>query len=700
MGTYTQDYRLIAIDTVLGKDVLLLQGFQGQDGVSRLFSFELMMHSENRSISFESIVGKKATITVKLPDKSERYINGIIASFSQGGATPEFASYHATLVPWFWFLTRTSDCRIFQNMTVPDIIQKLFQEHGFADFKNKLHGSFKPREYCVQYRETTFNFISRLMQEEGIFYFFEHEKQKHTLIMANNPSEFKPCPNQGAARYESAIGAGRGEEVVTAWSIGQEVRPGEYTLKDFNFQKPSLDLTGHVDGKDTRKYEIYDYPGEYESKDEGERLAGIRMYEEESPQTVISGSSTCRAFTSGYRFDLEDHYRRDLNKSYTLLSLYHSCEAGTNYRSSEGGADDFEYTNQFQCIPQVTPFRPPRTAPVPVVHGTQTAIVVGPPGEEIYVDKYGRVKVQFHWDRLGKYNEKSSCWIRVSHPWAGKNWGGIAIPRIGQEVVVDFLEGDPDRPLIIGRVYNAEQMPPYDLPGNKTQTGIKSRSSKGGGPANFNEIRMEDLKGSEQLYIHAEKNEDIIVEHNKTESVGNDETITIGHDRTETVHNNETLTVDNNRTRLVSHHEMVTVALTRTHTVGINEAITVGVNQEVTVGAMRMVSVGINQGVNIGSNLTEDIGKNHSGTIGDNRTTDVGKNDELNVGKKLTIEAGDEISLQTGSSKIVMKKNGHIEISGMKIEITGSQSIENTAAKINSEASAVHTIKGSLVKIN
>lgn len=575
MGEYTQDYRLISIDTVLGKDVLLLQGFQGQDGVSRLFSFELMMHSENRSISFESIVGKKATIRLKLPDNNERYINGIIASFSQGGASPEFASYHATLVPWFWFLTRTSDCRIFQNMTVPDIIQNLFQEHGFSDFKNKLHGSFKPREYCVQYRETTFNFISRLMQEEGIFYFFEHEKQKHTLVMANNPSEFKPCPNQAAARYESASEAGWSEEVVTTWSIGQEVRPGEYTIKDFNFQKPSLDLTGHVDGKDSRKYEIYDYPGEYENKDEGERLAGIRMHEEESPQVMISGSSTCRAFTSGYRFELKEHYRRDLNKPYTLLSLYHSCEAGTNYRSSEGGADDFEYTNQFQCIPHVTPFRPPRTAPVPVVHGTQTAIVVGPPGEEIYVDKYGRVKVQFHWDRIGKRNEKSSCWIRVSHPWAGQNWGAIWTPRIGQEVIVDFLEGDPDKPLIVGRVYNAEQMPPYDLPANKTQSGFKSRSTLKGTPANFNEFRFEDKKGSEQVYLHAEKDWSIVVEHDKTQDIGHNETSTVGNDRKKTVTRDETTSIGRDKKDTVVHDLDVTVKHDQTNTVINNMFITV-----------------------------------------------------------------------------------------------------------------------------
>jgi len=534
MGEYTQDNRLIAIYTALAPDELLLQGFRGTEGISRLFKFDLVMHSENRSIAFDSIVGKTATIKVVLQGGQERFINGIIASFSQGGATSTFASYTATLVPWFWMLTRTNDCRIFQNMTVPDIIQKLFQEHGFSDFKNKLHGSYKTREYCVQYRETTFNFISRLMEEEGIFYFFEHEQDKHTLVMADSPGEFKPCPNQSTARYQSAGNVGKTEDIVIEWSIGQEVRPGKYTVDDFNFEKPLMDLTADVDGKDPRKFEIYDYPGEYETRDEGERLAGIRMEEEQTPQTVISGSSSCRAFTSGYRFDLNDHYRRDLNKPYTLMSVYHSCDAGTNYRSSDGGrTSDFAYVNQFQCVPHPLPFRAPRTAPVPVIHGTQTAIVVGPPGEEIYVDKYGRVKVQFHWDREGKYDDKSSCWIRVSQNWAGKRWGAMFIPRIGQEVIVDFVEGDPDRPIITGRVYNAASMPPYDLPAEKTKSSIKSYSYKGGG--GFNELRFEDKKGSEQIFIQAQKDQDIRVKNILKEFVGSDTHLIVKHDQLNSV---------------------------------------------------------------------------------------------------------------------------------------------------------------------
>ena len=601
MAKYTQENRLIQIITPLGDDVLLLQGFNGQEGVSSLFQFDLMMQSENRSLSFDSIVGKKSTIRVFLADRSERYINGIIASFSQEGASPVFASYHATLVPWFWLLTRTSDCRIFQNMPVPDIIQKLFQEHGFSDFKNKLHGSFKPREYCVQYRETTFNFISRLMQEEGIFYFFEHEKDKHTLVMANNPSEFKSCPHQPTARYESAANAGWAEQVVTEWSIGQEVRPGRYTINDFFFEKPALDLTSQVDGKDSRKYEIYDYPGEYQTKDEGERLAGLRMHEEETPQVVVSGSSTCRAFTSGYRFDLRDHYRRDLNKPYTLMSLHHSCDAGTNYRSSSGSADSFDYVNRFQCIPHPTPYGPPRTAPVPVVHGTQTAVVVGPPGEEIYVDKHGRVKVQFHWDREGKYNEKSSCWIRVSQNWAGKRWGAMFIPRIGQEVIVDFLEGDPDQPIITGRVYNGASMPPYTLPDEKTKSTVKTYSSKGGG--GFNELRFEDKKGSEQIFIHAEKNEDIRIKNDLMEWVGNDSHRIVKHDHLEDVTGDKHLHIKGDQNEKVDGTVSLKAGMDMQEKVGMKYALDAGMEIHLKSGMNVVVESGVTLTLKVGGNF-------------------------------------------------------------------------------------------------
>jgi type VI secretion system secreted protein VgrG len=601
MGEYTQDNRLIAIYTTLGEDVLLLQGFRGSEGISRLFKFDLTMQSEEPSISFDSIVGKTATIKIVLQDGGPKYINGIIASFSQGGNSPVFTYYTATLVPWLWMLTRTTDCRIFQNMTVPHIVEKIFTEHGFSDFKKKLQGSYQPREYCVQYRETAFNFISRLMEEEGIFYFFEHEAEKHTLVMADSPSEFKPCPFQPSARYQSGANVGRTEDVVTEWSQGQEVRPGKYTINDFNFEKPLVDLTSNVDGKDVRKFEIYDYPGEYDSKDKGESLVGIRMEEEQTPQVVVSGSSLCRAFFPGYKFDLQDHYRRDMNQGYTLISIRHSCNAGTNYRSADSsGSAGFTYTNQFQCIPHPSPFRPTRATPVPVMHGTQTAIVVGPPGEEIYVDKYGRVKVQFHWDREGKYNDKSSCWIRVSQNWAGKRWGAMFIPRVGQEVIVDFIEGDPDRPIITGRVYNGSAMPPYDLPAEKTKSSIKSYSSKGGG--GFNEIRFEDKKGSEQVFIQAQMNQDIRVKSVLKEFVGSDTHLIVKHDQLNSVSGDKNLHVSGD------HNEKVEGTVSLTAGVDIQEK--VKNKYALDAGTEVHIKSGMNLVIEAGTTLTVKVGGN------------------------------------------------------------------------------------------
>ena len=632
MGEYTQENRWIQVFTPLGVDELLLQSFQGQEGVSQLFQFDLEMHSENRNIRFEEIVGQNVTVTVHLSDGSVRFINGVINSFLQGGSSPleggltpaVFTHYHATLVPWLWHLTRSSDCRIFQNMTVPDIITKVFKDAGFNDFANRLYGSFEPREYCVQYRETDFNFVSRLMEEEGIFYFFEHESGKHTLVLANRQTEFKPSPLHLNVSYKSLIGEQRNQDVVSEWGLSQQVRPGQYTLADFNFRQPSLDLKSTVVGKDERRLEVYDYPGEYQEKAQGERLAGIRMEEAQMSQVAISGASSCRGFTPGYRFDLRDHYRRDFNKSYVLTSVYHAADQGTNYRSTASkAAADFHYSNRFQCIPHPTPFRPPRLTPVPIVHGTQTAIVVGPPGEEIYVDKYGRVKVQFHWDREGRRDENSSCWIRVSQPWAGKNWGGISIPRIGQEVIVDFLEGDPDQPIITGRVYNGESMPPYALPAGMVVSGIKSQTDKGKG---YNGLSMDDTAGKEQVTIHGQY----------------DMNTTVEHDQTTTVHNNRTDQID------------------------VDDSETVGNNQTVQIGSNQKLTVGANQETGIGGNQTLTVQAKQETTIGASRQTTVIATDELVVNGSetisvvgpISISSNASITLSVGASQIVITPAG------------------------------------------
>jgi type VI secretion system secreted protein VgrG len=550
---YTQANRFIAIDTPLGKDALLLQGFKGSEGISRLFNFQLNLLSENPAISFESIVGQKITIKLKLIDGSERYINGFVSRFAQSGSDERFTHYQAEVVPWLWFLTRTADCRIFQNMTVPDIISKIFSDLGFTDFQNSLQGNYEPKEYCVQYRETDFNFVSRLMEQYGIFYFFKHEKSKHTLVLGDSKSVHQPCPGQAKAKYEHAASAFQKEDQITNWHIEQQLGPGKYALSDYNFETPSTSLAVNVPSTvnvgGNGKYEIFDYPGEYTKKAQGESLAKIRMEEEETPNLIVTGASNCRAFCSGHRFDLAEHYRQDMNKSYLLTEVHHVASVGGSYTDGVGGDASSSYSNRFVCIPHAVPYRPRRMTPKPVIQGVQTAVVVGPSGEEIWVDKYGRVKVQFHWDREGKRDEKSSCWIRVSQNWAGKRWGAMFIPRIGQEVIVSFLEGDPDQPFITGSVYNAEQVVPYDLPKEQTKSTMKSDSSKGHG--GFNELRFEDKKGGEQIFLHAQKDMDLRVKNDAREWIGKDRHLIVKGKQKELVEGDKHLNVKMNHSEKV-----------------------------------------------------------------------------------------------------------------------------------------------------
>lgn len=554
---YTQENRLIAIETSLGEDVFLLQGFTGREAVSRLFNFHLDLLSEKNSISFQDVVGQKITIRVTHFDGSERYFHGHVSRFAQSGADARFTHYQMEVVPWLWFLTRNADCKIFQNMSIPDIIQKVFKDRGFQDFRSSLTGTYEPREYCVQYRETDFNFVSRLMEQYGIFYFFQHEESKHTLVLGDSPSVFQACPGQSNVRYDLATSALDTSDVINGWHMEQELRTGKYSLTDYNFETPSTSLLSgeptvvNVGGNSA--YEIYDYPGEYLNQTQGGALSKLRMQEEEASHLVVSGSGLCRAFTSGYTFEIEEHFRSDMNGTYLLTEVQHVATVGGSYSLDGGGAGE-SYSNHFTCIQSSVPFRPARITPKPFVQGPQTALVVGKSGEEIWVDKYGRIKVQFYWDRVGQKNEDSSCWIRVSQPWAGKGWGSMWIPRTGQEVIVSFLEGDPDRPIITGRVYNAEQDVPYPLPDHQTVSTFKSRSSKSGGTANYNEIRFEDKKGDEQIFINAEKDMDQRVENDSREFIGANRHLIVTTDQKEKVGGDLHIKVDGNRNEKIGQN--------------------------------------------------------------------------------------------------------------------------------------------------
>ncbi len=594
--THTQDNRLIAIETPLGKDVLLLQSFSGQEGISRLFAFALDLLSENRAISFEKIIGQPINISILLPGGAKRYINGFVSRFAHVGEDALFARYHAEVVPWLWFLTRTADCRIFQNMTIPDVITKIFHDLGLIDFKNMLQGSFDPREYVVQYRETDYAFVSRLMEEYGICYFFEHQQGKHTLVLANSSGAHNPCPVQAKARMDFSAGhTVLKEDVVTSWHLEQELRSGKYALTDYNFETPSTSLMSNQETvckvADNLKYELYDYPGIFTSKASGESLTKTRMQEVEAVHLIATGSGNCRTFASGYRFDLAGHPAKSMNKNYLLTEVQHSASVAENYVAGRGHQE--HYSNHFVCIPSSFPFRPQRLTPKSVVQGPQTAVVVGPSGEEIYTDKYGRVKVQFFWDREGKKNDQSSCWVRVSQPWAGKNWGSINIPRIGQEVIVEFLEGDPDRPIITGRVYNAEQMPPYTLPDNQTRTTFMTRSSKGGSSSNYNELRFEDKKSSEQIFLHAEKDMDVRVKNDSREYVANDRSLIVKGNQNESVDGDQNITISGNQAEKVAQNLSLQVGQNLNEKSGQNFAHDAGMEIHLKAGMNVVIEAGL-----------------------------------------------------------------------------------------------------------
>ncbi len=695
-ATYTQHDRPLAVTTPLGKDVMLLQSFTGQEDMSRLYSYQLDMLSEKEGIAAKDIVGKGVTFYVWMPDASPRYFHGFVKRFSYGGRGDRLHLYRAEVVPWLWFLTRTTDCRIFQNKSAPDIIKQIFGDLGFSDFKLDLKGDHVTREYCVQYRETDFNFVSRLMEEEGMFYFFKHENEKHTLMIGDHKGAFQDCADK-EVQFADRDSAPERTDQITGWNHVYEFRSGKWAHTDYHFETPSDSLMANtsslvkLDGNS--KFEFYDYPGLHMTKKEGEAEVKVRMEEEEVAYDVVQGSSHCRSFNPGGKFKLKKHYAKsEEGKSYVVTGVRHTANLGGSYMSGSFSAEQI-YANTFTCIPDTVSYRPARTTEKPRIHGSQTAVVVGPPGEEIHPDKYSRVKVQFHWDREGKKNENSSCWIRVSQPWAGKNWGAIHIPRIGQEVVVSHLEGDPDRPLITGMVYNAEMMPPYELPANKTQTGIKTRSSKNGTPDNFNEIRFEDKKGSEQLFIHAEKNQDIEVENDETHWVGHDrskkidhdERVNVGHDRTEGVGHDEKITIDNDRTENVGRNEKISIGESRSTDVGKNE--------DVTIAENRTESVGKDETITIAGNRTETVQKDETVAVQGKRTVNVTKDDMLQVDKAFTLMAADQITLKTGDATLVMKKDGTVTINGKDITAVGS-------GKIGIKATGNLTLKGAKINEN
>jgi len=538
MPSYKQEGRPIAVETPLGKDKLLLVSAAGTEQLSRLFHFTLDMLSEDHAIDPKKIVGTKVSFRINREDGSPRWFTGWVSRFSYGGRDARLSRWRAEVVPSLWFLTRTSDCKIFQKKKLPDIVKEVFKDHATVGSPTtKLTASYPTWEYCVQYRETDFNFVSRHLEHEGIAYFFEHGHNSLKVVLADAPSSFSDC-GDAKPNFRDASPDRNNPGDLIGWHRDWSFTSGKFAQRDYNFETPTTDLLVSKKGKGEYEgasaLEIYDYPGEYETKGDGDFDMARRIEQEEATAQLVNGSSSCRTFSPGYTFKAPD------GKKYLLTSVSHSASIHGAYESDQQNAS-FDYHNSFTCMPADVPFRPARLTSKPIISGAQTAVVVGKSGEEIDTDKYGRIKVQFHWDRYGKKDEKSSCWVRVAQSMAGPGWGGQFIPRIGQEVVVSYLEGDPDQPLVTGVVYNGQNKPPFALPDKKTQSGFRSRSTKQAGDSNFNELRFDDKKDSEEIYFHAEKDFKRVVENNDVLEVGaskkkdGDRTITVFNDHKETI---------------------------------------------------------------------------------------------------------------------------------------------------------------------
>ena len=664
-----QANRLLNLTTPLGEDELVLTQFEGHEGLSQLFQFELVMISDNSAVAAQDLLGKNVTFSVQMADESPRNFNGLVSRFLAGDEDKNGRrGYRAQVVPWLWFLTRNSDCRIFQQMSAPDIIEQIFKDRGFSDYKLKLSGSHAKREYCVQHQETDFNFVSRLMEEEGIFYYFQHEDGSHQMILGDKATAYFDCA-QKDVDYPFDVGSLAMEDHIRGWEHRYEFRTGKLAQTDYNFETPSTDLktdTGTiVDTPGADKYEFFEYPGSYGDKGDGQPLTDVRMEEEEVEHDVVEGTSIVRAFTPGGKFKVRQHRAStEQGKSFVITRVHHVAEEIVGYETGQAPAGG-GYDNDFTCIPDKVNFRPVRRTPKPRVQGVQTAVVTGPSGEEIFPDKYGRVKVQFHWDRYGKKDENSSCWIRVSQVHAGKGFGGIDIPRIGEEVIVSFPNGDPDHPLITGRVYHAENMPPLGLPGAMNISGLKSNSTPGGG--GYNEMVMDDTKGKELLRIHGQFDMDTTVEN----------------DQRSTIHNNRTDTID----------------VDDTETVGANQAIDVASNQKVHVGANHDLSVDADESITVGGNQTTDVGGNRSTTVGGTDEIGVTGTRKVNSDGAMDISSPTSITLTVGGSTIKIEP-GKISIGSTEILTEGSAKVDVKGALITSQASGSHEITGATVKIN
>jgi type VI secretion system secreted protein VgrG len=682
---------------------LRLHALTARQGLSSLEEIELELLGLTPDVAPEDLLGKACGVDIGGAGERQRHFNGIVMRFGLGRMIGGQHSYRVSVRPRLWLLTRTTDCRVFQDMTVPAIVEQVLGDNGETDYKLKLYRSYRTRNYCVQYRETDFNFIARLLEDEGIYWYFEHGPGEHRLVLVDDLNAHELAPGcDDLPFFETLHGKGAQAEHIGQWDFSREVQTGKVTLTSYDFKRPLVSL--EVDATLQREHEVadfeqFDFQGDYTQLQDGRKLAHDRIEEAQARHERLSGRSNAQGLAVGFQFAMSRHPRADQNQKYLCTQTRISVQSA-GHEAGSGGAGG-AYHCSFEALPASHAFRAVRRTPKPFVQGPQTAVVVGPGGEEIYTDTYGRVKVQFHWDRYGKKDEKSSCWVRVSSPWAGKSFGFIQVPRMGQEVVVDFLEGDPDQPLITGRVYNAEQMPPWALPANATQSGVLTRSSKGGAYGTANALRFEDKKGSEQLWLHAEKNQDIEVEndethwvgHDRTKTIDHDEKVHVKHDRTETVDNDETITIHHDRKERVDNDETIEIGRDRFMTIDRDKTEKVIRNKTITVLGRHSETIAQTMEVNVGASLSETVAVNYSETVGAAMELTVGGALAITVGGVLTQSVGGAMAVTVGGNiSETVGNNKTVSTGGSVTEKVGSNKTTDVATDFKETVGGQHVL--------
>jgi type VI secretion system secreted protein VgrG len=729
--------------------------FEAEEGVSQPFWIDItaLVHKDV-TVDEAKLVGEGATLTIRPPEHDDRFLHGIIVGVRswEVGAGDNNRHLQLRIVPSLWKLGQTRNSRIFQRKTIPSIVKEVLDggkvTHAWGNKRTTgpdgLAGTYPQRDYVVQYGETDLEFVSRLLEQVGIFYFFEFENGKHTMVLVDANASCHDIPGDSKVPFRHDAGGRPQDEFLDDFTSRLEVRPGTVTLRDFDYLKPAVDLTALAKGQVDANLEIYEYPAGYDDAGAGKSLAKMRLEERRARAELLAGDGRVARLSAGFQFQLEDHPVQALNAKYLLLSVRHvgRPQDGTQARADARATES--YRCHLEAIQASVPFRPSRRTPQPIIPGPQTAVVVGPKGEEIYTDAHGRIKVQFHWDRSGKNDDGSSCWMRVSQAWAGPGWGALYLPRIGQEVVVEFLEGDPDRPIVIGAVYNGLNAPPYELPKDKTKSTLKSDVSPGSGGSN--ELRFEDAKGSEEVYLHAQKDLHLVVENNKDQKVhanevlavdkdrtisvggnqqlsvgkndstkvGGDQTLAVGGNRTTTVAGNHTETVSGDQSVAVGGSLSLTVSLASAETVGAAKSLTVGGAYAVTVGAAmneavggmkseevggaKVEVVGAQRTEKVGGTRSLEVGADFSETVGGKRTLKVGKDLTVSVtgkmqqsvkdacvlkAKQITLDAEDEAVFKVGSATLTLKKSGDVTIQGGNISVKASGDLTLKGSKIS-----------------